>query len=265
MPNAMDVTATAPESILAIGAIGVGKTSQFLTLPGKKFIYLFDPNALTSLKGYDVDYEEFRIDAMDLDLSIKSLKKGVEDRSSRRKKAEPKTYVAWEKDFEEKLESGFFEQYDWVGIDSFTTFSDCVMDRIQYLNGRLGKHPEQTDYTALMTTTRNVFRALHGIGKGIYATAHVELKQNELSGRIFNQIMMTGRLRVQIPLLFTQVLYMVPDKGKPTEKGMSFNMQTAPDRENPTIRCTFEGVQFIENVTIDWKKDPIGQGIARFL
>lgn len=268
MPNAKDAKVSAVESILAIGNIGVGKTSQFLTLPGKKFIYLFDPNALRSLVGYDLDYEEFRIDAMDLDLSVKSLKKGVADssgRPSRVRKIEPKTYVEWEKNFEEKLESGFFEQYDWIGLDSFTTFSDCIMDRVQFINGRLGKHPEQGDYTALMGTVRNVYRALHGLGKGLYTTAHVDLRQNELTGRITNQIMMTGRLRTQIPLLFTQVLFMQPDKGKPTDKGLIYNMQTAPDRENPTVRCTFKGVSLIEDITINWNKDPIGQGVARFL
>ena len=76
MPNAKDAEVSPVESILAIGTTGVGKTTQFLTLPGKKFIYLFDPNALRSLAGHDVDYEEFRIDSMDLDLSVKSLKKG---------------------------------------------------------------------------------------------------------------------------------------------------------------------------------------------
>lgn len=260
MPNASEVKPSDQQSIFAIGEIGAGKTSQILTLPGKKFAYLFDPNALNSLAGYDIDYEEFKVNAMDLDLAIQSLKKGVKDTSYRKKKIEPKTYIAWEEDFEKRLEADFFKDYDWLIFDSMTTFSDIVMDRIQYLNQRLGKHPEQGDYTGQMTTIRNVFRAAHGTGTGVYATGHVDLKQDELSKRITNQIMLTGRLRTQIPLLFTQVLYFYPERGK---NGPEFKIQTFPDRENPKIRCTFKEVNFTEDVTIDWKKDPIGQGIAK--
>ena len=49
-----------PESgnrkVMAIGPVGVGKTTQERTLPGKKFAYLFDPNARESLQGSDIDY-----------------------------------------------------------------------------------------------------------------------------------------------------------------------------------------------------------------
>lgn len=262
MPNAKDATGNENIGILAIGDIGVGKTTQFATLPGKKFAYFFDPNALTSLKGQDIDYEEYRVDSMDLDLSIKSLKKDVGDKPGTKRRLEPKTYKEWEEDFESKLDSGFFHDYDWVCLDSMTTFSDIVMDRVQFLNGRLGKHPEQGDWTAQMGTIRNVFRALFGIGCNIYCAAHHDLKQDELSNRIFNQLMLTGKLRKQIPLLFTEVLVLAT--ARDMEKGIVHQMQTKPDRENPTVRCTLKDVGQFEDITLDWSKDLVGQGLGQF-
>jgi len=85
-PNAKDAELSSQTSIFALGEIGAGKTSQIATLPGRKFAYLFDPNALNSLSGHDVDYEEYNVNAMDLDLSIKSLKKDVGDKPFRKKR-----------------------------------------------------------------------------------------------------------------------------------------------------------------------------------
>jgi hypothetical protein len=263
MPNAKDAELSSTESVLALGEIGNGKTSQFLTLPGRKFMYCFDPGALRAIQGYDIEYEEFVADAMDLDISVHSLAKSVTpDRSRVRKKIEPVTYIKWEEDFETRLSNGYFKDFQWLGFDSMTTFSDIIMDRVQYLNGRLGKQPEQGDWSAQMTTIRNVMRAAHGAGLGIYTCAHIDMRQDEVSKRITNQIMLTGRLRTQLPLLFTQVLLFLSDSDM---KGRQFLMQTAPDRENPKIRTNFKDVAFKEDVTIDWKKDPIGQGLGKFL
>ena len=66
MPNAKD----APLEVFTIcnvGGTGSGKTLGLLTLPGKKFDYIFDPNALKTLRGHDVDYETFIPEHLDLD------------------------------------------------------------------------------------------------------------------------------------------------------------------------------------------------------
>lgn len=73
MPNARTAHESSTHKFLLLGDTGSGKTTQFLTLPGRKFIYLFDPNAILSLQGHDIDYEEFLPDS--LNLSIKSLSK----------------------------------------------------------------------------------------------------------------------------------------------------------------------------------------------
>lgn len=249
--------------VLVVGPVGVGKTTQFATLPGKKFMYIFDPNAVASLEGMDVDYLAFIPDVDDLDLSVKTLqRKGdVVIGDKPRKKIEPTTYVEWEEDFEKRLEADFFAQYDWIGIDSLTTLSEIVMDRVLHLSKRLGKHPEQPDYTAEMNTIKNIFRVLTNLPCDLYCTAHTELQRDDASGKTYAQLLMTGRNRTRIPMRFTQIYALEVDS---TSK-QPYSCNTVQDRWNPSVRTNIKGLQPKENITIDWNKSPVGQGLGRFV
>lgn len=256
MPNARDATEIAKHRILVLGDTGSGKTTQFLTLPGKKFMYLFDPNAILSLRGHDVDYEEFLPDR--LNLSVKSLSTKVTSDKTTNYKND--LYVEWERDFDERMNSGFFDQYDVIGMDSCTTFLDLVMDRILTINGRAGNWPQQDDYGPQMNTFNNVCRTLTSMNKTLYMTGHLEMKKDELAGRIFRQPMMTGRLRTKIPLLFSDVF--VAEVENDGRGGIKHKIQTAPDRLTTTVRTAFKGLDPFEDVTLDFDK-PLGdQGIG---
>jgi hypothetical protein len=252
------------ESVLVVGGIGTGKTTQLCTLPGKKFLYVFDPNCIPSLRKRckDLEYLEFFPDKGDLDLGIKPLAKDLKRDASSKKKAIPEAYIRWEEDYERRKAEGFFKGYSWLGFDSFTTFSDIVMDRVQYLAGRLGKHPEQADWTAQMNTLKNIFRDASSIGINLFCTAHTELDKDGTSGKIYGQIIMTGKLRVRIPLLFSNILATRVDSDN--EKS-TYQLITRPDRENPVVRTSLIGLDQYEDVTIDWKRDPIGQGLGALL
>ena len=65
MENARDFKGE-NENILALGTPGSGKTALFSTIPGKKFLYIFDPNTLQPIKEQDIDYEVFRPDQLHL-------------------------------------------------------------------------------------------------------------------------------------------------------------------------------------------------------
>lgn len=257
MSNAKDVTGSAVKRILILGDTGGGKTSQLLTLPGKKFAYLFDSNSLLTLQGHDVDYEEFLPDR--INLSAQSLSKGKGDKNS---SYQSNLYVEWEKDFNQRMDSGFFDPYDVIAMDSATTFLDAIMDRVLTINGRYGQVPQQDDYGPQMLAFTNVCRQLVALGKTIFMTGHIETKQDELTKRIFNRPMMTGRLRVKIPLLFSEIF--VADASESQGK-VIHRIQTAPDRLNTTIRTSIKGLEPFEDVTIDWSKDPVGQGLGGIL
>lgn len=256
MANALNALQNNNKRFLLLGDTGSGKTSQILTLPGRKFCYLFDSNAILSLQGYDVEYEEFLPDK--LNLSVKSLStKVVSDRTTN---FTSDLYVQWEKDFQDKLKAGFFDDFDVIAMDSATTFLDLIMDRVLTINGRSGSWPQQDDYGPQMLVFQNVCRQLTALGKVVVMTGHLETKKDELVGRIFRTPMMTGRLKTKIPLLFSDIFVCEVEndgRGKITHK-----IQTAPDRITTAIRTTFKGLPPYQDVTIDWSKDPVGQGIG---
>ena len=258
-----------PESgnrkVMAIGPVGVGKTTQERTLPGKKFAYLFDPNARESLQGSDIDYLEFVPDKEELDLSVKALKSGIADRTSKRSVIEATTYRQWEKDFEERLDNDFFDGYDWLIFDSLTTFSEIIMDRVQFINKRLGKHPEQADYTAEMNTMRNVFRKATSLKCNLYVTAHTEISKDDVVGRTYAQLVVTGKNRIRIPMRFSQIYGLEVETGSGS-KGVKYTAHTVQDRMHPAVRTTVRGLQPVEDITIDWEKEKLaGQGLGGFV
>jgi hypothetical protein len=258
MPNARMAHETSSHKYLLLGDTGSGKTTQLLTFPGKKFAYLFDPNAILSLQGHDVDYEEFLPDR--LNLSVKSLKK--ETGGDKTTAFKNDLYVEWEKDFNDKLDSGFFKDYDVIAMDSATTLLDLIMDRVLTINSRAGQWPQQDDYGPQMLTFTNICRSLMSLNKTILMTGHMETKQDELTKRIFRQPMFTGRLRTKIPLLFSDIFVCEAEndgRGK-----VSHKVQTVPDRITTCVRSSFKDLSPYEDVSIDFKKSPVGQGIGRF-
>lgn len=261
MANAKDVDIPAGKAILILGDTGSGKTTQLLTLPGKKFVYVFDPNALSSLQGHDVDYETFLPDR--LQLKLVSLKAGVNPSGPVQKNKGVEVYKEWENHFEKALSSGFFDSYDTIGLDSGTTFLDMIMDGVLAINGRGGMWPQQDDYGPQMLAFTQVMRTLTSLGKRVYVTGHTEYIKDEIINRVFNVPMMTGRLKKKIPLLFSEVLHAeAVNDGKGTVKYM---IQTKPDRLNPTIRTSLKGLDPFIDVTIDFNKPIEGQGLGGFI
>lgn len=260
MPNAKDFK-SGFEKILAVGETGGGKTAGFKTLPGKKYGFIFDPNALNTLKGTDMEYETFFPDL--LDINAITLKAATRDTHIRA--PEPQAYLDFETVFSSKLLSGELGDYDAILFDSMTTFSDLVMDRILYLNGRFGKWPEQADWTATMNTIANVLRTLVNINATVYVTAHTEFKQDEQTGRMRNIMSLIGRLRNKIPLLFSEVWQFSADTD--SSGNTAWFVQTAPDRNCPYLRSTIQGLELFEDITIPSDKwnNPTGEGVAKIL
>ncbi len=237
-------------------------------MPGKKIVYVFDPNAIDSYGVGDYDFLTFIPDPSELDISVKTLKKEAgehkHDKSGRKGKIEPITYPAFEADFQTRCAEGWFAEngYDWICFDSITTLTDIIMDRVQFLNGRLGKHPEEADYTALMNLQRTIFRAAVGTGLKTFVTAHVEPYKDEFTGRISNRIMTTGRNRIRIPLLFSQIYATERDvdQGKVT-----YSLHITGNRNYPFCRTSIKDLNPIEDITLDPNKPPEGQGLGAFV
>lgn len=260
MPNAKDIHKEdiGRPKFLLVGPTGSGKTAQIATLPGKTFVYIFDPSALATLRGQDIEYEEFV--PQRISLGAVSLSKGKSDPMT--KTDAPDIYTAWEKDFTKRSEEGYWDTVDNIAFDSFTTFSDVVMDRILKLNGRAGKFPQQDDWGGQMQTITNVVRTLTAMNKNLLFTAHDEFRQDEASSRMQNTILLTGRLRIKIPLLFSDIWHM---ECASTAEKVKYQAQTRPDRMNPAIRCTFRDLPMYVDLTIEDWNNPTKYGIGKLL
>lgn len=260
MPNAKDVTSEAPKTILILGDTGSGKTTQYLTLPGKKYAYLFDPNAKLSLRGYDVDYDEYLPAQVNTAIHSLAKEKGGDKPSVKASD----TYVQFEQEFNERLGNGFFDPYDWISFDSATTLLDLMMDRVLTINGRFGQWPQQDDYGPQMIAFINLCRNITAMGKGVYVTGHLDqAKQDKVTKKVGRQPMMSGRLIAKVPLLFSEVFGAetdLDDKGQ-----VAYLLQTVKGGDFSTVRTSIKGLNPTENITIDFSKDPVRQGLGGIL
>jgi hypothetical protein len=267
VPNAkdlLDISDLGLPKFLLVGKAGSGKTSQLLTLPGKTFAYFFDPAALSAVRGYDLEYEMFVPKVVSL--AARSLTKGVGDPKNTRIVDAKEVYLAWEKDFEDKIEKKFFAEkgINTIVLDSFTTFADVVMDRILEINGRAGQWPQQDDWTAQMNTIRNVVRTITGQMNMIcICMAHEQMIQDELTHRVINEVMLTGQLKAKLPMLFSDIFHM--EGGAGIDGKYKYTAQTRPDKQNPSLRTSFRGLDTVIDVTIGDFKNPQAYGIGALI
>jgi len=263
MPHVSETTGDHKLKILAYGKAGSGKTSLFRTIPGRKFLYMFDPAGLNSLSSDDdITFEEFLIDIVPM--SVNTLK-GSKDSSSPNYQS-METYSRWENDFQMRLDKNWFTDssvevdgvkggFDVIGFDSLTTLTDIVMDRILQLNQRAGKNPELGDYGILTNTLSRIVRNAAATNCTIFLTAHEQTQQDKLMRSISNEIMVPGQLRVKLPLLFSEIYHCtaeVDSKGLPRYKIATIAEELFPLARASNVMKN-AGLQLFQDVTITTK------------
>jgi GTPase SAR1 family protein len=246
--NAKRMTKDPRKRILMVGPNGSGKTAQMWTLPGRKFAYIFDPNSLPTLEGCDIDYAEFMPDVGDTDMTLKGFNKGSKS-DKPKKRLEPVVYQRWIDDWNERDESGFFNQYDWLCFDTLTFLSKSIMDRQLYLNGRYGDIEEQADYRIVGSKLADVFTSISGMQVNVYATGHISTYEDDKTKKVTTQIWLPGRARTILPMTFTDVWLA---KTEEEDGQLRHLIRTKPEpRGLQGIRCTLSNLEMEEDVTIE--------------
>lgn len=269
MPNAKDASSASFHKLLVLGKTGAGKTQQMFTLPGCKFAYLFDPAAMLTLRGLDLEYEEFLPDVLEMDATLKGFNKDSKDdkmpliKGQKVTEREPTVYMRWVEDINKKADSGFFDEFDWLCIDSLTLLASAVMDRNMWLNKRYGGLEELSDYRVVGSKIASVFQAICALKINLYCTGHISSFQDEKTKRIEYQINLPGKSRTLLPLLFSNIW-----EARATQDDKAgYIILTKPEaRGFQDIRTTIKGLKPTEDVTIDLTKPPFTNfGIGKIL
>ena len=262
MPNAKNDSIDLKQNILLVGTTGSGKTSQIWSLPGKKFAYLFDPNALASLQGCDLDYEEFLPDTLEIDATLKGFNKGARS-DTPGSRIEPTTYLNWVEDFNKREADGFFESYDWICIDSLTFLQKTLFDRQLYINNRYGKVEELADYRVVGSKLGNLFRPLSSLKTNLFVTGHLSEFQDEKTKKISTELTLAGSAKRDLPLVMSNIWLA---RGASDEKNIKYEIQTRPAmRGLQCIRSSISGLEMLEDVTIKDFNHADEYGIGKIL
>lgn len=233
-------------TIFVLGRTGGGKTAQIVTLPGKKFVYIWEPNAMETLRGYaNVDYLDYIPQEDELEIALKGFNKDT--LTDRKTVKEPKTYERWRADYAERRKSGFFQQYDWICIDSFTFMVSAMIERQMFLDKRSGEPPDMGDYRVVGDSLRRIVLSMQALNMNLFLTGHLSEYQNEKTKQITVQANLPGQSRTLIPLGCTNI-WQCEHNG---EASKDFVIRTKPDlRGLRELRTTIPNLKEFENVTI---------------
>jgi len=237
---------------LIIGPTGQGKSGLIRTLPGRKLVYIFDPNTMPTIFGTpDCDFAEFLPEFQELDATLKGFNKDPKTGHTYKgdkpqEVIEPVLFNNWRTHFNALIDSGAYSEYAWLCFDSATFFVKAMMDRVLYINNRYGDITDRSDYRQVGDKLSDVFGKMSGLKVNMFLTAHMQTWQDEKTSRITTAIATPGNSRVMLPLSFTTVAEASCDNGK-------YLLRTVPQGGTANLRdlrTNIRGLQPVEDVTI---------------
>ena len=250
---------------MLVGPPGSGKSKAITTLPGKKFVFAFDPAAGSAYAGdKDIDLIQYRVDSMNLAVTIKRERPGTPIPVGQKA---PETYAKFGADLTEFVNSGLYKNYDFVIVDSATTFEAAERDHVMFENNTYGHVPKMDDHNLVANQTIKVFRMLTNLPCSIVFIVHDTPEQDEITKRIFNRTMLTGKVnRRQLPVLFNHVLRTEADQVTKNGKlETRYFLITTSDRVNPYVRTSWKNLDAKVDVTIDNFSNPQQYGLGKIL
>ena len=207
------------------GMKGTGKTTVAATGRQPILFHMFDPGGEKSIRDRLTDpNQRIYVDAQF----------GEED------PWHPTAFKAWEAEFNRLFKAGAFDKLGTYVLDSGTTWSDAAMNYILYAKGKPCVKPEWDHYHIQQITMRDWMKRILSLPCDVILTGHIDTEKDEISGTLFRDVMLTGKLRVKVPLLVDEV-YMTIAK-EAGSSGRKHSLITQPtDRLSACTRLGANG------------------------
>ena len=196
MPNTKDLKISKLK-ILVWGKPKSGKTYFFRTFPKPAKAYMFDPNGMLSLRGEDIEFEEYRGST---------------------------GYRKFRRDLEADMKSG---KYKSAMIDSLSTLQQCMMQDVQSENPKATENYQIQEYLIYFTRLRALVIDLVNYPTHLLFTAHEQVIENKITGEIAILPSLYGKdMPDEFPMFFDEVYHteIKPHRNGPSE----FFLRTQP-------------------------------------
>ena len=191
---------------IVYGDIGSGKTYSLKTARRPVLIHSFDPGGTLSIRD-EIDKENPTIMA---DIRFEHEDPG-----------NPSMFKEWDEVYHDLKRKSLFEHLGTYVIDSATTWAQCAMNYILQMQGRAGSvrkgagakgtgfHgvPFQDDWLPQMAMMEKALNDFVSLPCDCILTGHDDSDKDEITGRMFVHLAITGKLKKRIPLLFSEIYH----------------------------------------------------------
>lgn len=189
MPNTKDLKISKIK-ILVWGKPKSGKTFFFRTFPKPAKAYMFDPNGILSLRGEDIEYEEYR---------------------------GPSGYRQFRIDLESDMKKGVIKS---AMIDSLSTLQQCMMQDVQEENVKRTENYQIQEYLIYFIRLRALVIDLINYPVHLLFTAHEQVLENKITGDVAVLPSLYGKdMPNEFPMFFDEVYHteVKPHRNEPSE------------------------------------------------
>jgi len=202
---------------LIYGGTGSGKTSLLRTARLPLHLDSFDPGGSKVLQGKAILNNKHYPDEMAKGNILVDSRFEGEDPDN------PWVAQEWDTTFHKRKLLGYFDHIGTYAIDSITTWSQTIMYNVMKKAGRKGGQPFQNDWLPQMTIIENAVRQIISLPCDVIFLGHDDSDKDEATGRMFISLMITGKLKRRVPLLFDEVYVAMT---KETSQGVEYQLLT---------------------------------------
>ena len=199
------------------GGTGSGKTSLLRTCRLPLHVDSFDPGGTKVLQGEAILNEKRYPDEMARGNIIVDSSFENEDPNK------PWAIKAWDKAYHRRKAMGYFDSLGTYALDSTTTWAQDIMYEVMKKAGRSGGQPFQNDWLPQMTIIENAIREMIALPCDVILIGHDDSDKDEATGKMFISLMITGKLKRRVPLMFDEVYVAMT---KESSKGVEYQLLT---------------------------------------